>query len=180
MIYSKKIFIILLLLLLLLPTSCASSDDNQMTDDNSITQVYNYVNSDNSDNQLSYADENSILNEEPVTNDVYFDSSAANDRGNGSKENPYQKLNTARIGSNNIIHMADGEYKINTIFNARNITFVGESAENTILTSTTLRNTNSSFIITNLTLLNCTLTNNGSLYMDNVIFRDSDKYINSI
>ena len=167
-------------MLLLLSTSCASSDDNQMTDDNSITQVYNYVNSDNTDNQLSYADENSILNEEPVTNDVYFDSSAANDRGNGSKENPYQKLNTARIGSNNIIHMADGEYKINTIFNARNITFVGESAENTILTSTTLRNTNSSFIITNLTLLNCTLTNNGSLYMDNVIFRDSDKYINSI
>jgi glycosidase len=49
-------------MLLLLPTSCASSDDNQMTDDNSITQVYNYVNSDNTDNQLSYADENSILN----------------------------------------------------------------------------------------------------------------------
>ena len=42
--------------------------------------------------------------------DIYFNSSALDDNGNGSKENPYKTLNTYRIDDNSNIHLADGEY----------------------------------------------------------------------
>ena len=86
---------------------------------------------------FSFAEDNSseVLSEDSSYSSVYFDASLADDRGDGSKENPYKYLNLSRIADNSNIYLADGGYELDSSktissYNA----FIGESMENTIIT----------------------------------------------
>ena len=86
---------------------------------------------------FSFAEDNSteILSEDNSYLDVYFDASAVDDSGNGSKENPYKYLKSSRVLDNSNIHLSDGVYELDltktiSSYNA----FIGKSMENTIIT----------------------------------------------
>ncbi|MBR0057847.1 MAG: hypothetical protein IJP99_00730 [Methanobrevibacter sp.] len=129
---------------------------------------------------FSFAEDNSteILSEDNSYLDVYFDASAVDDSGNGSKENPYKYLKSSRVLDNSNIHLSDGVYELDSTktissYNA----FIGKSMENTIIT---YKNTNNLFsnkgtlILNNLTIKGASIYNSKNLIADNVIFKDSN------
>ena len=166
----ERIMILLLFFLLLLPF-CMATSDGESIYDNSLIESQDNIKSDFVDSNqrvsIEVVDEDvsavgitieSTITDESNQNDLYFDSSLANDNGNGSRENPYKRLTTQRIGNNNNIHLADGEYKLNSALTVKNITFIGQSI-NAILMDSTLNNLNSNLKIYNLTLANCSIKN---------------------
>ncbi|AWX31883.1 C1 family peptidase [Methanosphaera sp. BMS] len=186
----ERIMILLLFFLLLLPF-CMATSDGESIYDNSLIESQDNIESNYVDSNKIVSHEvvdedkpavgisiESTLTDESNQNDLYFDSSLAHDNGNGSRQNPYKMLTTQRIGNNNNIHLADGEYKLNSALTVKNITFIGQSIDAVIMDST-LNNVNSNLKICNLTLANCAIKNTGSLYINNSVFRDTSKYINS-
>lgn len=82
-----------------------SIDDNLMIDD-SIDDV---LISDSADSDLIAGEGEDIPEEEPKM-EIYFDSSALDDNGNGSIDNPYKTFSKDRIMENSILHFASGIY----------------------------------------------------------------------
>ena len=120
-----KIFFTFCLLLLMLPV-CFASDDVDLNNTLSISEVNDYV-----------------LSENDGYNHIYVNSSASN-VGDGSKESPYKELSSIYPGiqTNTVIHIADGYYKynynnsgqmVNFMQITSNVKFIGESAENTTI-----------------------------------------------
>ena len=115
--------------------------------------------------------------------DVYFNSSSLSD-GDGSIENPYNKITMDRINNYATLHLADGEYDVTGFKTISSLTIMGESSENTIVRHEGLLFTVlSELSINNLTLSGVTIKNQGTINSTNVIFSDSvgsssDRYNN--
>lgn len=172
----KTTFLVLTigLLLFILPSSTAT-DVNE-------TDIMTYVESGN--DQLSLGaenvDESSNDDSYRSSSDIFFNATTASD-GDGSQDSPYKYLYAHRITSNTVVHLADGEYQLNTLKSLSGVTFIGESAENTIISYnngdafTIARYTSSSF--NNLTLSGATIVNYGTLIAENVIFKNMVKLL---
>lgn len=108
--------------------------------------------------------------------DYYFDANVENDTGNGTLDNPYRNLTADRIESDSVIHLADGEYELDSSKTIRNVTIIGQHVESTII-----RYQGTGFnVLTKLTLQNVTLVNlgisdssNANINAENVIFKNS-------
>ncbi|WP_298521913.1 C1 family peptidase [uncultured Methanobrevibacter sp.] len=107
-------------------------------------------------------------------NDYYFNASTESD-GNGSIDNPYKYLKAARITSNSNIHLADGEYNLDTYKSLDRVNFIGSGAGKTIVSYYNSAH-NPAFTVsgymtlTNLTLDGANVQNNAQLNATNVVF----------
>ncbi|MBE6512060.1 MAG: hypothetical protein E7Z75_02760 [Methanobrevibacter olleyae] len=126
---------IILSLLLIIPASfaaddnVASIDDNLMIDD-SIDDV---LISDSADSDL-FAGEGEDDPEEEPKMDIYFDSTAWDDNGNGSIDNPYKTFSDDRIMDNSILHFASGIYNYTPYStNLFNVSIYGQNSSNTFI-----------------------------------------------
>ena len=126
---------IILSLLVIIPASFAaddtvtSIDDNLMIDD-SIDDV---LISDSADSDLIAGEGEDIPEEEPKM-EIYFDSSALDDNGNGSIDNPYKTFSKDRIMENSILHFASGIYNYTPYStNMFNVSIYGQDSSNTII-----------------------------------------------
>ncbi len=109
-----------------------------------------------------------------LADDYYFDADLPNDDGNGSIDNPYKDLTSNRILDNSIIHLNDGEYNLDYSKTVRNVTFIGQNTENTIINGNgRIFTVSTSFTLCNVTLMNLKIKNNGDLTATGTIFRDS-------
>ena len=125
----------------------------------------------------AFAEENQTTVEladdsDAISSDYYFDAGAVNDTGNGTKDSPYKELTADKIKDNSIIHLEDGEYDVNNGIYNNNLTFIGKSTQNTIINNAFFTSS-STLTFINLTLKSSTVTNNGVLTAQNVIFKDS-------
>lgn len=107
-----------------------------------------------------------------TTNDYYFDSNIENDTGNGSITNPYKEINSYRLKDNSIIHLANGEYNLESAVSRSNLTIIGQDSSKTILTQRSI-SVSSSLTLINLTLCNVPITNSGNITATNTIFSNS-------
>ncbi|WP_407423234.1 C1 family peptidase [Methanobrevibacter sp.] len=154
--------ILLILLTLLIPTGFAL-DLNETSDEIAIDY-----------------DSSDVLS----ANEVYFNSTVEND-GDGSHNNPYKYVTPSRITSNSILYFANGEYSLSTSKSIFSMTMIGEDAEKTIFTGNgDLFSVSGTLTLQNMTFINSTLTNHGTIRATNVIFSggvaDSvDEYDNS-
>ena len=111
-----------------------------------------------------------------LSDDYYFDASVENDTGNGSVDNPYRDLNASKIKSNSVIHLADGEYELDTVKYTNNVTIIGQHVCETIIKyhGVGFRVSNS-LTLQNVTLVNLAISdsNNAEINANNVIFKNS-------
>lgn len=125
---------IILSLLVIIPASfaadnVASIDDTIMIDD-SIDDV---LISDSADSDL-IAGEGEDIPEEELKMDIYFNSNALDDNGNGSIDNPYKTFSDDRIMENSILHFASGIYDYTPYStNMFNVSIYGQDSSNTII-----------------------------------------------
>ena len=161
MVKFNRIIPILLLLCILFVMSPSFAQDNETVD------------------VVSYGNVSDVMS----TTDIYVDVSNDN-AGDGSFDNPYKNLEDVKIEKDNAIHLASGEYKYKSYRSLNNVTIVGESAENTIITCNRLEITANNLILKNLTIVGATFKNQGDFRAENVIFKNSvghalDEYGNS-
>ena len=127
---------IILSLLVIIPVSFAAEDnvaslgDNLMIDDS----IDDDLIIDYGDNDLNAGEGEDIPEEEPKT-DIYFDSNALDDNGNGSIDSPYKTFSDDRIVENSILHFASGTYNYTPVNSNEhwNISIYGEDSSNTII-----------------------------------------------
>ena len=109
----------------------------------------------------------------------YYFNSSANDDGDGSLTNPYNTLTNDKLANNSIIHLTDGEYELNKGKTLYNISIIGQSTQNTIIK---FQNNNSiltslgTLTLQNLTLVDVSIINYGTLTATNVTFKNSIAY----
>ena len=116
------------------------------------------------------SDANSVI----LSDDYYFDANLSSDTGDGSISNPYKELTSDRIQDNSVIHMLNGEYSLDYSKTVRNVTIIGQDAQNTIIRSNGLTLTvSTSFTLQNVTLMNLRINSDCDFNAANVIFRDS-------
>ena len=107
------------------------------------------------------------------TKEYYFDNNNT-DVGNGSLENPFNNLNNSNLLDSSIIHLASGEYCLQSDRSFSDISFYGESSKNTILNANGFKLTNNGKLnFINITVVNISIQNNGNLNASNTIFKDS-------
>ena len=108
-----------------------------------------------------------------ATNEYYFDNNNT-DVGDGSFENPYNNLNNSNLLDSSIIHLASGEYCLQSDRSFSDISFYGESSKDTILNANGFKLTNNGKLnFINMTVVNISIQNNGNLNASNTIFKDS-------
>ena len=89
-------------------------------------------------------------------------------------------LTNDNLIENSTLHLSDGEYELNRGKSLYNVSIVGESPENTVLK---FQNRNSiltvrgNLTLQNLTLVDVSIINYGTLNASNVIFKDSTAYL---
>ena len=122
------------------------------------------------------AEDNSSANINIQDNDYYFDSNGED--GNGSKENPYKFLSDERIVNNSVMHFSNGEYYLNDITAHSNISFIGQDSNKTIINGNgNLLNVSTNLILRNITIVNLTTYNQGTLEAYNVVFKECNAYL---
>ena len=153
----KKIMSVLfitLIFLIIIPTGFAHENDTNLT-----------VGSD--DFVVESINREDVLG---AGGDIYFDSSAEND-GDGSQANPYKKLTADRIQSNCNIHLANGEYTLDTQKVIGEVNFYGGDANKTIIKFDGVAfKVSNSLTLNNLTLLDASIVNENKFNATNVIF----------
>ncbi|WP_458402595.1 C1 family peptidase [Methanobrevibacter sp.] len=167
---------------ILLTASCAFASDAA---NETIGQNYG----DSQELQISANDVNdtsSVLGDSASASVVYFDANAASD-GDGSKSSPYKTYRPDRIPYGGTVYFADGNYNIaqeTSIHSssALKTTFIGQSIEKTILT-TTLSNKfaftvtdGSYFVLKNLRMDKIHINNQANIIADNVAFTYSKSF----
>lgn len=88
-----------------------SIDDNLMIDDSLDDDLI----IDNEDNGLNVGEGEDDPEEEPKM-EIYFNSNALDDNGNGSIDNPYKIFSGDRIMENSILHFASGIYNYTPMY----------------------------------------------------------------
>ena len=73
-----------------------------------------------------------VENPAQLQSDYYIDANIEND-GNGSADNPYNKWNSDKIPDNSVVHLANGEYRLNKAKTYVNLTIIGEDSGKTII-----------------------------------------------
>lgn len=115
-----------------------------------------------------------VIEADSTAGEVYFDVNASDDHGEGTFESPYKELRDGRILDSSVIHLKNGEYDASQLNSHKNITFIGESTSKTIINGhgkSLLVDEN--LILTNLTVCNLNILNQGNLVAENVIFTNS-------
>lgn len=159
-----------MLILLLIPVSFAlnetdcdvSTQYDEGIDENSIELSPN-------DNSSSYG------------NREYYFNSSHSGSGDGSINNPYNKLTVNRIKDHSTIYLADGEYLLNKGKTLDEVTFIGETPEKTIIkyvgddnTGVFEINPESYLSLRNVTLIGFNLNlNGGTIESTNTIFKNT-------
>lgn len=118
-----------------------------------------------------------------ASTDIYVNASNAQ-AGDGSQSNPYNNLESAKLKSGSIVHIANGEYTYKSFSSLNNVTFVGEHTENTVIKCNFLEITSNNLILKNLTFDGATFKNQANFTAQNVVFKNSvgkfvDEYKNS-
>lgn len=75
----------------------------------------------------------SIIGDNSNYTDYYFDASIENDTGDGSQDNPYKTLTSARIHDDSNIYLANGEYNLDKLSYIDNVNIIGSNPEKTIV-----------------------------------------------
>ena len=129
-------------------------------------------------------EEEEIVLTSSKSNDIYFDISAPNG-GDGSKDNPYNQFKHQYIRNDAIIHLAKGDYFLDTTISAQynNLTVYGAGMDKTFITShhaLTIKH----FYLSDLTLSGVNIINHGTIDIRNVCIEDAkanvhDQYNNS-
>jgi len=145
---------ILILLVTIVPTSFAADNETVVATDDDVQ-----------DTVLDSVDEVNL------TEEYYFDSSQDDD-GDGSIYSPYKEFNSYRIHSNSIIHLASGEYDFKSSSSINNVTIIGQNASNTIVNKA-IFNVATSLTIYNVTFIDSSIENTGTLNAFDCVFKDS-------
>jgi C1A family cysteine protease len=152
---------ILFCLLIVIPASFAVDNETVIA-----------ISDDAQNSTLSSIPDQDVLN----SNDYYYDASIENDNGNGSIDNPYKNLKSSRIQSNSVIHLADGQYALDTYKYTDNLTIIGQNVERTIISYSGIGfYVKNSLTLQNVTLVNLAINDNSNSIINatNVIFKDS-------
>ena len=154
---SHKIFLIsLLILVFIIPSTYAM--DNKTCDVIELEDAQSAVS----------IDDKEVL---AANNDYYFNSSLDNDDGDGSSQNPYKYLTTDRIKGYCNIHLADGEYVLDGAKTIEKVSIIGSNPQKTIIKYDGVGfNVNSYLALTNLTLIDVSIANHGTVNATNSIF----------
>ena len=148
--YSRLLLIIFLILIFSIPSCFA---ENQTDEGHSAV--------DSMDNQ-------DVLS---AGNDYFFNASAEDDGGDGSFENPYKYLKADRIKSNSNIHLSDGEYNLDEAKTIERVSITGSNPTKTVIRYDGVGfNVNSFLSLTNVTLIDFSITNHGNVEATNAIF----------
>ena len=111
------------------------------------------------------------LNATTVSNDVYFDSNASNDHGEGTPDSPYQQLRDGRILDNSVMYLKNGQYECRQLNSHSNISFIGQDAQKTVINGNGgMLLVNSQLRLTNVTICNLNIFNQGNFIATHVIF----------
>ena len=78
---------------------------------------------DGSSNPLEINEDAEIIKD--TSKDYYFNASAADDSGDGSKDNPYKYLTADRIKANANVYLANGEYNLDKFKSIEQVNFIG-------------------------------------------------------
>ena len=149
---SYKIFFVLFFLLFIIPAANAADNDTFVPDEISTSQTPAH----------------DTLN---ANNDFFFDSSAENDDGDGSQNNPYKYLTADRIKGNCNIYLANGEYNLDSAKTIERVNIIGSDTKSTIIKYDGAGfSVNSYLSLTNLTLMDMSITNHGSIDATNTVF----------
>lgn len=175
----KKLAILFLTLLLLIIIPSSFASDNNA----SVIEADNNIISNNGEIDVSNINYDGVIYESAsdsqnvisASNNIYFNSSASFD-GDGTAENPYQKLTAARLTSGCTAYFANGVYELNVkkgVYSS--ITLIGESAQNTMIKFNGLAfevDDYYTFTLKDITLDYAVVRNYGTLIADNVIFKN--------
>ncbi|MEE1133219.1 MAG: C1 family peptidase [Methanobrevibacter sp.] len=155
--YHKIILMALLLVIFIIPSSYAINNqtaDVVQLDDHQTTIAIDY-----NDDALT------------ANNDYYFDASLEDDNGDGSSQNPYKYLTVERIKGNCNIHLANGEYNLDDYKAIEQVNIIGSNPTKTIIRYDGVGfRVNSLLTLTNVTLMDLSITNSGTLNATNTIF----------
>ena len=122
--------------MVIIPVSFAAEDNMASLGDDLMT--YDSIDDDlivdYEDNDLDAGEGEDNLSEEEPKIDIYFDSSASDDNGNGSIDNPYKIFSDDRIVENSILHFSSGTYNYTSSYSyITNIEIYGQGLSNTII-----------------------------------------------
>ena len=148
---------IILVLLIIIPSSFAHENATGVMID------------DGSSNPLEINEDAEIIKD--TSKDYYFNASAADDSGDGSKDNPYKYLTADRIKANANVYLANGEYNLDKVKSIEQVNFIGCNANQTIIKfdGVAFRAWNA-MTLTNLTISDATIMNYATLNATNTIF----------
>ncbi len=157
---------IFLILLLIIPISFAIDDANATVSINE-TSDYDVLETDENNEFLSNEDQELLS----ASNDYFFDSSASDDGGDGSKNKPYKYLTADRIKGNSNIYLSNGEYKLDMQKTIENVRIYGEDTSKTIIKFGSVAfKVNNILTLTNVTLIDSSITNYGTVNVINSVF----------
>ena len=155
--YPKIILITILLVIFIVPSSYAIS--NETNDSVEINENQTTISISDHDYKLSF------------NNDYYFDASLEDDNGDGSYQNPYKYLTVERIKGNCNLYLSNGEYALDDYKVIERVNIIGTDAANTVIKFDGVGfSVNSALTLTNVTLLDMSITNYGTLNATNAIF----------
>ena len=151
----KLFFVLLFLVIFIIPATYALDNETAVLQEINETQTVSVSNSDTL----------------KADNDYFFDSSAENDYGDGSVNNPYKYLTADRIKANCNIYLANGEYNLDTAKTIERVNIIGSNPTNTIIKYDGVGFTVNSYLtLTNVTLMDMSITNHGNIDATNTIF----------
>lgn len=189
--YKKTSLVICLIICIFLCISTVNANENLTSDSVSDTVISENVTQvqigdnvdDNADDIVSQPQDDDVLG----ASTVYFDASASSD-GDGSKSNPYKYLKDARIPSGCTAYFAKGTYTLSESCrilssSTGKVTFIGQGSNTIIKSKLTndfafIINSNSNFVLKDLTLDNVHINNHANLQATNVVFRNSVGFSN--
>ena len=106
--------------------------------------------------------------------DIYFDSNASHDHGEGTLDNPYRQLRDGRILDGSVIHLKNGEYNYTCLNSHNDISFIGQDASKTIINGNGgVLLVNNRITLTNVTICNLVIFNQADLTASNTFFVNS-------
>ncbi|RAP50209.1 MAG: hypothetical protein BZ136_01855 [Methanosphaera sp. rholeuAM74] len=160
--FDKLMFLSLILLLLFVVSpACFGADNDTSTVTNDVNSVNENSGHANTDNVLG----------DGTSSDVYFDASLKDDYGDGSSSSPYKYLKGYRFSDNMTVHLARGNYNFSEYKTVKNVTLIGESTVNTIISNAKFV-ANGSFVVHNLTFTNSEIDNHKNISFYGVTLRD--------